>query len=155
MRICGKYFSSAVLDRIRETIKCQPSISRRNLSLRVCELLDWRSPNGRFQEMSARKALVELDRRGVVELPRQDQHFAFQNPATAEIECDVAELSCELGDLDDVTVSLISSRYCKESKIWRALLDKHHYLGSGQLCCQEFQVWISWGIIFQLGLVGA
>lgn len=134
MRICGKYFSSAVLDRIRETIKCQPFITRRDLSLRVCEWLDWRSPNGKFQEMSARKALVELDRRGVVELPRQNKDFAFQNPAAADIECDVAELSCELGALDDVTVSPISSRYCKESKIWRALLDKHHYLGSGQLC---------------------
>lgn len=134
MRICGKHFSSAVLDRIHETIKCQPSISRRDLSLRVCQWLDWRSPNGRFQEMSARKALVELNRRGLVELPRQNKHFAFQNPTTAEIEYDVTEVSCELGDLDDVTVSLISSRYCKESKIWRALLDKHHYLGSGQLC---------------------
>jgi hypothetical protein len=134
MRVCGKNFSSVILDRIREEIKCQPSITRRALSLRVCDWLDWRSPCGKFQEMSARKALVELDRRGVAELPKQDKNFAFQRPTAANIKCNVAEVSCELEALGDVTVQPISSRYCKESKIWKALLDKHHYLGRGQLC---------------------
>ena len=83
----AKYFSNVVLDWIRETIKCQPSITRRDLSLRVCDWLDWRSSDSKFQE-SARKALVELDRRGVVELPMQDKDFAFHNPAATDIECE-------------------------------------------------------------------
>jgi hypothetical protein len=39
-----------------------------------------------------------------------------------------------LRELGEVTVEPVSSRYAKESKIWFALLDRYHYLGSGPLC---------------------
>jgi hypothetical protein len=39
-----------------------------------------------------------------------------------------------LRELGEVTVAPVSSRYAKESKVWFALLDRYHYLGSGPLC---------------------
>jgi hypothetical protein len=122
-----------MLDRIQETVQVEPSISRLNLSRRVCEWLAWRSPNGRLKEMSCRKALLKLDVSGVLALPRQERTCAFEHTANA-VEVAIPELECTLRELGDVSVYPVSSRYAKESKIWFALLDRHHYLGSGPLC---------------------
>src|SRR5512136_2524451 len=39
MRTCGREFSSEVIARIEATVRGEPSLSRRALSLRVCEWL--------------------------------------------------------------------------------------------------------------------
>ena len=40
------------------------------LSRRVCGWLNWRSPNGKPCEVDCRKALLKLDRRDIIELPK-------------------------------------------------------------------------------------
>ena len=77
MRLCGQYFNSDVVNRIKATVESDLSISRSALSRQVCEWLDWRSPNGKLCEMSCRKALLELDKRGVIKLPETDQRIYF------------------------------------------------------------------------------
>lgn len=134
MYVCGQHFSQSVLDQIEGTVQSEPSISRLELSRRVCQWLNWRSPNGRLKEMSCRKALVKLNSRGIVNLPRREKTYGFERPGQITIEPDIAELNCTLQELGEVCVEPISSRYCKESKIWSALLDRYHYLGSGPLC---------------------
>jgi len=134
MYVCGQHFSQFMLDRIQETVRTEPSISRLELSRRVCEWLNWRSPNGRLQDMSCRKALAKLNQRGVMDLPRSGETYGFERSAINRVEPDIAELCCTLRELGEVTVSPVSSRYAKESKVWFALLDRYHYLGSGSLC---------------------
>ena len=134
MYVCGQHFSQSVVNRIQETVRREPSISRLDLSRKVCEWLNWRSPNGRLQDMGCRKALAQLNRRGLVDLPRREGLYGFERSRVDPVEPDIAELSCTLRELGEVTVDPISSRYAKESKIWFALLDRYHYLGSGPLC---------------------
>ena len=64
--IGGRTFTSDVLERITRTVDAEPAISRRQLSLRVCEWLDWRNAAGRLQEMSCRKAMLQLERKGLI-----------------------------------------------------------------------------------------
>ncbi len=139
MYVCGQHFPQTILDRIRETVQTEPSLSRLELSRRVCEWLNWRSANGRLQEMSCRKALAKLNKRGVLDLPRQEESYAFQRQGEQSrvgkaIEAHIAALSCPLCEVGKITVDPVTSRYSKESKIWFALLDRYHYLGSGHLC---------------------
>ena len=134
MYVCGQHFSQSILDRIQETVRIERSISRLDLSRRVCEWLNWRSPNGRFQEMSCRKALAKLNRGGLLDLPRQEKTYGFERSAVNPIEPPIAEVCCPLSELGEVSVYPVTSRYAKESKIWFALLDRYHYLGSGPLC---------------------
>jgi hypothetical protein len=61
MYISGQNFTSSVLDRIRETVSNEPSISRLALSRSVCGWLNWFSPSGSPQEVCCRKALNKLD----------------------------------------------------------------------------------------------
>ncbi|NCO51324.1 MAG: IS4 family transposase [Deltaproteobacteria bacterium] len=134
MYVCGQHFSSSVLDRIQETVCEEPSISRLELSRRVCKWLKWLSPNGQLSEMGCRKALGKLNAAGVIDLPTQSEGYAFEHKVITSIDPDIPEIQCTLGELGDVSVYPVSSRYAKESKIWFALLEKHHYLGNGNLC---------------------
>jgi len=75
-----------------------------------------------------------LHQRGLVDLPQQEKTYSFEQTGTITVKLDIPELQCSLQQLGPITVEPVSSRYCKESKIWFALLDQYHYLGSGPLC---------------------
>ncbi len=106
MRICGQEFTLDILDRIREAVVVEPQISRRTLSRRVCQWLDWRSPSGRWQEGGCRKALAELDRRHVLELPTPCTAFApRQQPALEVAETEVCAPLEELGAVELIPIS--------------------------------------------------
>ena len=64
MQVCGRDFHSEVFGRIQAIVDDDPSLARRALSRRVRQWLDWRARNGRLQEMSCRKTLLEPERRG-------------------------------------------------------------------------------------------
>jgi len=134
MNVCGQHFSPTVLDRIQETVRAEPSISRLDLSRRVCEWLNWVSPNGRPKEMSCRKALSKLNAAKIIDLPRGGGVYAFAHKAVRSVDPHGPELQCLLGELGEVSVEPVSSRYAKESKLWFALLEGYHYLGNGNLC---------------------
>ena len=69
MQLCGREFTGEAIARIEEMVGANPALSRRALSLRVCEWLQWRSINGKLKEVSCRKALLELHRRRLLTLP--------------------------------------------------------------------------------------
>ncbi len=68
MQVCGQEFSRALIARINSTVQGEPMLSRRELSRRVCRWLDWRAPNGKLKDVSARVALQRLDQRGLIAL---------------------------------------------------------------------------------------
>ena len=124
-----------MVERIGATLESEPSISRSALSRRVCEWLEWRAPDGKLREMGCRKALLELERRGVVRLPDCKEVASFKPEARKRISPpDVAEVRCNLDELGEVAVVAVTSRYSKSSEIWNGLMDAYHYLGSGPLC---------------------
>ena len=69
MRLLGRTLGPELVERIRTTLDEGLETTRSGLSRRVCEWLDWRSVNGRLREIDARKALLELERAGLIELP--------------------------------------------------------------------------------------
>lgn len=151
MYVCGQQFSKSVFDRIEQTVLAEPSISRLELSRRVCQWLNWRSPNGRLQDMSCRKALAKLQHRGILDLPQQEKTYSFEHAGTVTIKPDIAQLQCSLQQLGQITVDPVTSRYSKESKIWFALLDQYHYLGSGPLCGAQIRYIVKSSIHGYLG----
>jgi ATP synthase subunit 6 len=122
-------------------VEAEPGVSRRALSRRVCEWLDWRAPNGRLQEMSCRKALLELDRRDLVELPACTRAYAFQRASPREPEGwpALAPVRGSLAEVGPVEVVVVSSRYGKVSRLWNALMERFHPLGRGPLCGEQIR----------------
>lgn len=160
MELFGQYFSTEVLDRISDVLMSEPSISRRELSRRVCDWLDWRSAGGKRQELRCRMALKELDRRGVIEMPISDRTYGFdkRRNSSRRVIQDVAEVECRLKDLGHIEVIPVSSRYSKSSEIWNVLMDTYHYLGGGPLCGAQIRYVIRserYGLVGGLSFSGA
>jgi hypothetical protein len=136
MQVCGREFSAATIAGINGILRGNRSLSRRALSLRVCEWLDWRAANGKLKDVSCRKALLELHRDGLIVLPAAEQ-FCFQR-ARPEPPVDrgseAPELWCALEQLGKINIVPVSSRYSQASQIWNTLMQRWHYLGKGPLC---------------------
>ncbi len=130
--IGGKKFSDEIIARITQLLAADPAISRRRLSLQVCEWLDWRNRVGRLQEMSCRKALLELHRRGVIRLPPLRKRYAFREAVRDAVPPPLANVECSLKELGELQIVRVTSNVL--SKLWRGMLDAHHYLKSGPLC---------------------
>lgn len=134
MTICHLEFSEALVAKITETIKAEPNISRRRLSQRICEWRNWRSSNGKLREVTCRKALVELHRRKLIELP-DCREYAFHTRRARPSELpSLVPVDGSLADLGPVELIPIRSTSSKNSRIWNALFDAFHYLGRGPLC---------------------
>jgi hypothetical protein len=135
-------------------MEADPSLSRRALSLGVCEWLHWRSANGKLKEVSCRKALLELHRRGLIPLPEADEScFKRSEPRPRNDQgIEAPEVECALEELGKIEVVAVSSRYSKASKIWKALMESFHYLGKGPLCGAQIRYLVKSA---QHGYIGA
>lgn len=132
MKICGQYFNKDLVDRIKKTIKQEPEISRSTLSRRVCKWLNWISPMGKPCEVSCRKALLKLDKRDMIKLPKA-KSFPKRRGIPADVS-DVAKIDGDISKLGEIKVIQITKASNCLSSIWNSLMNKYHYLGSGPLC---------------------
>jgi hypothetical protein len=130
--IGGRIFSDETVQRIAQVIVSEPAISRRRLSQRVCEWLGWRNAAGRLQEMSCRKALLQLNRLGVIHLPELKKTYSCQTGTRAVAPPPITPVSGALGDLGKLELVRVARGAL--SVVWRGMLDAYHYLKSGPLC---------------------
>ena len=138
----------------------QPGITRSALSRHVCGWLDWRGSNGNLQEGSCRKALVKLHRQGYLTLPEVVNSYSFQKQRQtlkvsgdigSSVNVDIPEINSSLPELGEIEVVPVRSRYCKDWRIWRALLDQYHYLGSPSLCGAQIRYVVKSSIYGYIG----
>lgn len=133
MQACGKYFSAEHLQKIQGIIDASKGISRRALSRCVCELLDWHSSNDKLQEGGCRKALLKLHRAGLICLPEITTTYSFSK-SLPDIEIVIPEIACTLSELADIEIIPICSHKSYEAKVWKSLMNRYHYLKSGNAC---------------------
>src|SRR3989304_3931478 len=96
-RLFGKRFGAEQLGVIREQMGLAQPAHRSEIARRVCVALQWRSPGGAYQLMSARVALLRLHRLGLIALPpprsrrnNENRRLGTAPPeplATARISC--------------------------------------------------------------------
>ena len=128
MKYCGRSFTAADLELIRELIATVPGISRFRLSREVCEQLNWCRPDGKLKDMSCRVALLRMQADGLIALPPPRNAKPVTYRARPEIEQAVLEppLIPPI-DLDRLTVEVVVNR--PNSLLWNAFIQRHHYLG--------------------------
>lgn len=139
MQIHGQTYTKAIIDQIAETVKQDPAISRRALSKKLCREQGWYSASGNLQEANCRKALLELENRGLVKLPPAKQITNFQQERIALKAKPEPLINLPLRELGTIKLTLVGSRYSKAAKTCRALFEKYHYLGPGRLCGSQLR----------------
>lgn len=136
MVVCGRELSPTILERLN---RCGGEVSRRALSRRLCEWLDWRGPSGKAQVTAARLALQQLERRGLLQLPparpfpgrtrRRSSHAWAQA---------LPPVRGRLDQLGPVELVVVRSRHSEAFRQCRRLLQAFHPLGA-RLCGSQLR----------------
>ncbi len=126
-KYCGKAWSSEDIERIRELLTREPQASRLRLSRMVCEIFQWRSPNGKLKEMSCRVVMLKMHRDGLITLPRPRcapvPRYQLVSSADTDAQPDVF---CSLKDLHDLQLVVVQRG--PALRRWNEFVGRHHYL---------------------------
>jgi hypothetical protein len=129
----GRVVTPADIAFIRELIAAHPGASRRALSTRLCEVWEWRQPNGTLRDMVCRGLLLMLHRDGEIELPpvSYQRHNPLAHRARPEpVLLDQTPIEGPLKELDSIEFAQVR-RSCDEP-LFNSLIEHHHYLGYEQ-----------------------
>lgn len=130
VRYCGRAFTVSQLKAIRALIADNPNANRTRLSQLVCQILDWRRPDGRLKEMSCRVAMLRMQGDGLIQLPLPRNGNNNGRPyqrRTPQAEPEVLQVTASAGALVDLRLELVSTR--AQSHQWNEYIDRYHYLG--------------------------
>jgi len=132
-RYCGRTFTPEDIERIRQLIKSNPEMHRAGLSRTVCDLFDWRRPDGGLKDMSCRVAMLRMHRDELIVLPaprRADVNKRRRLRVTraSDPEFPVSTPAGQLGKLDFRVVTT-----GRPSSLWNELIGRYHYLGYNPL----------------------
>lgn len=128
-RYCGREFSGADLAQIRGLLEIRPALGRVALSRRLCQDLGWLNALGQPKEMSARVALLRMEKDGLINLPaprtrngRGQRRFALTaasdpgQPVPGPVRA-----------LEPLRFQRVKGG--KHSGLWNELIARYHYLG--------------------------
>lgn len=126
----GRVFSRDEFHLVRQIISDYPGLSVHELSLTVCELLDWKRPNGRLKAYECRAWLEELSAAGWVTLPalqrcgpKGPHHIAKIAPTIWQ-----AEACGPVGGLKPLRLDVVEAGSADSAR-FRGWIEQHHYLG--------------------------
>ena len=127
----GRRFEPQELGLIEEVVASCRRLSRQELANTVCELLEWRRPNGGLKTWEAREMLELLERMGRVQLaPRsvrgRPAGSKTRVPHSARGEPQ-AELRAALHEVEPVRLRLVQS--AEDRQLWRELVGRYHPQG--------------------------
>ena len=137
----GRLIRNPDLVFLRELIAQHPTLSRRQLSVKVCEAWQWVQPNGQLRDMVCRSLMLTLHRAGQIQLPakrRDTINNAIQHRRVAAATDsqqllfpgaagDPTPLEGTLATLGPLTIRLV--RRAEGEVLFAQLLRDHHYLG--------------------------
>jgi len=81
--------------------------------------------------------MLELHRRGVIQLPPLRKRYNFQQARRSFAPPPIAQVECSLSELGEVDIVYVTSRAL--SALWLGMMDAHHYLKSGPLCGSQIR----------------
>jgi len=118
---------------IRRLIAENPELSRRGLSIKLCEAWNWVQANGALRDMVCRGMMLMLHRQGLIELPalrRIGRSSLSRATKPQSVSIDQTPLSVSLAELGALQVRQV--RRTAEEAMFNSLLQQHHYLGYTQ-----------------------
>jgi hypothetical protein len=128
-RYRGREISSQEVAFLRQFIAEHSSLSRWALSRELCEVWQWKQPNGTLCDALCRGLLLKLERGGAIELPtirKQMPNRGLESKRPEPLVPDnrpVRGPLCELGPLEFQQV-----RRTPQEGLFNSLLEQYHYL---------------------------
>lgn len=150
-RYRGRDFTHHDVAYLRQFIAARPALSRRALSLELCEAWQWKQPNGAPRDSVCRGLLLLLDRAGQIALPPARRGPARQNKAHRErpepLVPDTRPVRGPLRDLGPLRIEQV--RRTGHEAVFNSLIEQYHYLGYEQPVGEhvKYVVWANGQIV--------
>ena len=143
----GRPIGPADVAFLRELIAQHPDLSRRRLSVKVCEAWHWVQPNGQPRDMVCRSLLLALHRAGHLELPAKRHsppNNAIAHRRVADVKPgDTTPIEGSLASLGPLEIALV--RRTQGEALFAHLLERHHYLGYSRPVGEHLKYLVSAG----------
>ena len=127
----GRQIRAADAAFLRELIAAHPGLSRRQLSVKVCQAWHWVQPNGQLRDMVCRGLMLALHRAGHIELPAKRQsppnNALTHRRVMAVPPYDTTPIEGSLASLGPLEIRLV--RRAEGEDLFAHLLNAFHYLG--------------------------
>lgn len=130
MRYCGREFTPAELEYIRQLIATNPTATRAALSRYVCEYLLWYRPDGRLKDMSCRVAMLRMHEDGLLELPlprKTNNNGQPYTRRTGKAEPPDKPVTISASAFAHLRIHQIVNK--DQSYLWNEYIQRYHYLG--------------------------
>ena len=128
-RCAGRLLTAAELQLIVELTRRYGGLSRNELAHTVCELLDWRRPNGGLKTAECRLLLEQLQQCQELALPtlRAGRPRGAATATAADESPATTAVGEPLAALQPIRLQRVQTP--EQRRLWRALIERHHYLG--------------------------
>lgn len=127
----GREIRAVDLAFLRQLIADHPGLSRRALSVRVCQAWNWTQPNGQLRDQVCRSLMLRLHREGHLELPAprsQPLNNAIRHRQVRSVSAvETTPIEGTLRSLPPLEIRL--ARRAEGEDLFAQLLRDHHYLG--------------------------
>jgi len=129
LAVQGRSLTPKDIEFLSQLIKQNPSWIRRRLSLKLCQLWNWRNANGQIKDMAARTMMLKLDKLGYIKLPprRQTPSNRMLTKCTDGVAHQTTGLECDLKKIQPLQVVVIRNQPHHEP-LFACLLSQYHYL---------------------------
>jgi hypothetical protein len=127
---CGRRFAAEEVALIADVVSRFGALSRTELANTVCELLEWKRPNGRLKNWECVDFLEALEGQGLLRLPEK----RARRPRGSRTRIPVSERgepgAVVSGSVEEFSpVRLERVRRPAQRELFRELIGRHHYLG--------------------------
>ena len=126
----NKLITNRHIDTIQKIVHKNPTISRTELSRRVCIAWNWRQANGKIRDQVCRTFLLELEAKDLITLPAKKREAPkVDRSKKPVIKIALKEDRCEgrLGEFQPITLKQV--RRTKDELLFNSLIEQYHYLG--------------------------
>lgn len=124
----GRIFRRQELELMREIAKNYAGLAVTEMARTLCELLDWKRQTGRLKDLECRQLLEHLAAQGWLQLPpvRPLGRRGPRHVRLTEASAPQATIEGTAGEFEPLQLRVVKSR--EESRLWRELIERHHYL---------------------------
>ena len=116
------------IEEIKNLLAENPDMGRSKLSVMLCEMWNWRSPNGKTKDMSCRDLLRALDKAGKIVLPepKSKPREVGVRQKIKHLVHDETPITGNLKDLRPLRIELVIKK--GELEEFKSFIDQYHYL---------------------------
>ncbi len=127
---CGRTFSAEELTLMRQIAGEFRSLGLTEIARTICELLEWKRPNGGLKNHECRQLLERLRDQGWLSLPEL-RRLGPRGPRRVRLSAASAEqpeLTGTAGQCEPLRLIVVEGASA-DSRLWMELIQRYHYLG--------------------------